>query len=383
MIDGLGIGGAESHLISLLNVFDYTSYRIDLQMYRRNGPLEKFLPQEVKVLPALRFFENPKRLWKQSLRFLYSRFKFGIGRRINKLKTNPWHDSQIFWKYYSRCIDKQPDEYDIAVAFGQGFPCYYVAEKTTAHKKILSINMDIHSAGYDSVFNEFFFSAFDHILPVSVTLKQKLESQYEKFSSRMSVFENTFSLALIERMAGMEKAFTDECNGLRIVSIGRLVPQKGFDLAIKAASILKKNQIEFKWHIVGGGFLYDALQKQIIKSGLENIVILEGYQENPYKYLAHADLYVQTSINEGFCRTIKEAKVFGLAVISTDFPAVHEQIIHEYNGLIVDIDEKNIATGISRLLNDPVLKNRLRNNMLQEKFRSGKEEFAAFEKFLT
>ena len=51
-----------------------------------------------------------------------------------------------------------------------------------------------------------------------------------------------------------------------------------------------------------------------------------GTKTNPYPYLKQADLYVQTSIHEGFCITLGEAKVFGMPIISTEFAGAHEQL---------------------------------------------------------
>ena len=60
--------------------------------------------------------------------------------------------------------------------------------------------------------------------------------------------------------------------------------------------------------------------------GVENEVVLLGTKTNPYPYLKQADLYVQTSIHEGFCITLGEAKSFGIPIISTEFAGAHEQL---------------------------------------------------------
>jgi glycosyltransferase involved in cell wall biosynthesis len=382
MIDGLGIGGAESHLVSLLNVFDYSIYEVNLLMYRRNGALEKFVHRKVNILPIPGFFEKPPKIMGSKLRYIYSRFNFGTCRRFNNIRMKPLHHSQIFWKYYSNCFESLPQKYDFAIAFGQGFPCYYVADKIIASVKLLSINTDLNSEGYRADFDTKYFSKYTYILPVTKTLKNILIKSYESFIDKMEVFENTFDTDLMIRVAQSEKAFSDNFKGLRIVSVGRYVHAKGFDLAIKAAHIIKEHKIEFRWYLVGGGILQLELEELINLLGLKEQVILTGYQLNPYKYLNEADIYVQTSRYEGFCRTLREAKVFLLPIVTTNFSAVHEQIVDGKNGLIVEQDEYSIANGIEKIIENNALHKIFIKNIQQEPWSTNKEEFIKFEKFL-
>jgi glycosyltransferase involved in cell wall biosynthesis len=309
-------------------------------------------------------------------------FKFGVGRRINDLKRRPLHHSQIFWRYFSNCIEASPRKYDIAVAFGQGFPCYYVAEKVLAGVKLLSINTDLHSEGYLADFDTRYFSKYTYILPVTETLKGILIKSYKSFSDKMQVFENTFNVDLMKSMAQSEKAFSDNFKGIRIVTVGRFVPAKGLDLAIKAAYILKEHKIEFKWYLVGGGYLQHELEELINFLGLKEQVVLAGNQLNPFKFLNEADIYVQTSRYEGFCRTLKEAKVFLLPIVTTNFSVVYEQIVNGKNGLIVEIDENAIADGIEKIIGNHALSQVFIENMQQESWGTSMEEFEKFEIFL-
>jgi glycosyltransferase involved in cell wall biosynthesis len=383
MIDGLGIGGAESHLVSLLNVFDYVKYKVDVLRYRKNGVFEQYIPKNVNILSIPGFFENPPRTKGSEIRHLFSRFMFGTGRRINTRKRRPLHDSQIFWKYYSNCIESLPQKYDFAIAFGQGFPCYYVAEKVNADFKLLSINNDLEADGYDADFNSTYFLRYNYILPVTEALKRLLIKSYGHFSDKMFVYENTFNPEFMIRLSENETAFSDNYNGKRIVSVGRYAPQKGWDMAIKAANILRERNVEFKWYIVGYGFFQPELERLIASMNLKEHVILTGMQLNPFKFLNEADIYVQTSRYEGFCRTIKEAKVFRLPIVTTNFSVVYEQITNRMNGLIVDMDENSIAKGIEELLSNPGLQQLFIENILKEPITTSKEEFEKFEKFLT
>lgn len=71
-----------------------------------------------------------------------------------------------------------------------------------------------------------------------------------------------------------------------LVSVGRLIPLKGFDMAIDAAKIMKQDGCQFQWFILGNGELFDKLNAQIEDLELKDWVKLLGPKENPYAYIA-------------------------------------------------------------------------------------------------
>lgn len=81
-------------------------------------------------------------------------------------------------------------------------------------------------------------------------------------------------------------------------------------------------------------------------------MILLGNQRNPYGYLKDCDLYVQTSIYEGYCTTTNEAKVLKKPVITTDVSGAREQFVNNITGWIVDINEEAIYQKIKEVLNN-------------------------------
>lgn len=89
---------------------------------------------------------------------------------------------------------------------------------------------------------------------------------------------------------------------------------------------LKNHGIAFRWYLVGDGKLRPEIERKCAKYGVSDDVVFLGTMPNPYPYLKQADLYVQTSVHEGFCITLAEAKVFGLPIISTDCAGAHEQL---------------------------------------------------------
>src|SRR5699024_4617123 len=100
----------------------------------------------------------------------YKEFFLRLGAIIslrNPLNTNRFHNTQITWKWMSKGLKTLDNVYDVAIAYSQGNPTYFVAEKVHAHKKISWINTDYHLAGYNKSFDEHFYDQFDHIVAVS------------------------------------------------------------------------------------------------------------------------------------------------------------------------------------------------------------------------
>src|SRR5665647_2564899 len=90
---------------------------------------------------------------------------------------------------------------------------------------------------------------------------------------------------------------------------GRLHYVKGFEMAIEACEMLVRNGYDIKWYIVGEGEERKALEQKIMDKNLKEVFILAGVKANPYPYIRQCDIYVQTSLFEGRCLTITEAKI--------------------------------------------------------------------------
>lgn len=143
-----------------------------------------------------------------------------------------------------------------------------------------------------------------------------------------------------------------------LLSIGRLVPWKGFRMLIKIMpELLKTNQF-FRLIIIGEGPDKKVLQKMIQNLHLEHKVFLIGKSDKQIlaKYFAAADLFILNSGYEGFSHQILEAMAAGLAVITTDAGGNPEIVQQGVNGLMVGFnDELALLEAIKILHNDAAL----------------------------
>ena len=122
---------------------------------------------------------------------------------------------------------------------------------------------------------------------------------------------------------------------LKIISVGRLEPQKGYDVLLKSLKVLKENNYEFLCNIFGAGSERKKIYKSITKLGLKNYVFLKGVNNKILNYYKNYNLYILSSKFEGYPNSLLEALASGLTSISSDCDYGPSEIItNNVNGLL-------------------------------------------------
>ncbi|OGQ98646.1 MAG: hypothetical protein A2284_16250 [Deltaproteobacteria bacterium RIFOXYA12_FULL_61_11] len=145
-----------------------------------------------------------------------------------------------------------------------------------------------------------------------------------------------------------------------VVAMGRLTPQKGFDLLLEAFAEVRAEPRPHLY-LLGSGPLREALEHQAERLGLVGRVHFLGTVRNPGAILRKADLFVLSSRYEGFPNALCEAMACGLPVVSADCPCGPAELIEpEKNGLLVPPGSSAaLCLAMERLLGDPGLARRL------------------------
>jgi GalNAc-alpha-(1->4)-GalNAc-alpha-(1->3)-diNAcBac-PP-undecaprenol alpha-1,4-N-acetyl-D-galactosaminyltransferase len=161
-----------------------------------------------------------------------------------------------------------------------------------------------------------------------------------------------------------------------LVAMGRLHPQKGFDLLLKAFARLQHKHPDWQLTILGEGALRSELEALRAELKLTECVHFPGSVKNVPDYLRQADLFVMSSRFEGFPMALCEAMACGLPVLSTNCLSGPSDIISDgVNGsLVATEDVEALATGLDALMSDPDRRRQLAANAPQILDRFGLEQ---------
>jgi len=141
----------------------------------------------------------------------------------------------------------------------------------------------------------------------------------------------------------------------KIVTIARLNWIKGLDVAITAMKELKDRGVSFQYYIIGDGTTkeMERYQFQVVELGLSDTIHFCGKltHHDTLEHVRQADLYIQPSLNEGFCNAVLEAQAMGKLVIASDVGGLQENIISESTGWLVPVGEPiSLADKIGEVL---------------------------------
>ncbi len=140
------------------------------------------------------------------------------------------------------------------------------------------------------------------------------------------------------------------------VSLGRLVPSKGYEYLVETLSLVN-NVTPLRLLIIGDGRLREKIDSKAREIGVADRIDFMGFISNPHKYAVKCDIFICSSLFEGFSNSLLEALALGLPIVSTDHNFGASEIIENgRSGILVPIeDPEKMAEAVSRLLQDKTL----------------------------
>lgn len=141
----------------------------------------------------------------------------------------------------------------------------------------------------------------------------------------------------------------------QLLAMGRLAPEKGFDLLLQAFALAAPARPDWSLVIVGEGAERSSLEALVARLRLQGRVKLPGRTSDPASYLAASHLFALPSRYEGFPNALLEAMASGLPVVAFDCDSGPAEIVaHDQNGLLVSAaDVAGLATALGRLMDSP------------------------------
>lgn len=358
----MDMGGTEIAQIAFMKKLLSEGHKVTLLLSQKRGPLMDRVPDGVRILTI----PMKKSIFLDRM----------MGRVID---GRPFaFPVKCICKIIKICIGKKrftpflisktralPGNYDLAVEFhGYGkFPTAYTAVRVKAAKKALLFHdASIHWLEYVVSYLDY----YDRFYCVSDAVYDRLASMFPEKRDRMEILHNFIDADEIRRKSEEIADISDFTGEFRILTIARLEYQKGIDIAIKAAELLKKRGIPFKWYVIGDGRERKKLSAMIRAKGLGDSFILLGIRQNPYPYLKACDLFALTSRFEGYPVTLIEARALCVPILAPDMPCIREQITDNLNGMLTEADPMKIADRINEFRKDPSMGSKMRERMAGE-----------------
>ncbi len=304
-VDSLIMGGIAKSLAAFLSYCKETC-DIDVLVWRSSLPEEVKLPDGVNriCLPGT-----------ESVRTVYK----SRGVLSRDFPISLWG---VLRKKRWLSVPRIRREYDIAIAYSHvsGLK-YYVIDRVQAKRKYAFY----HHGAYafpESVkrLDAEYYPRYDRVFAVSEAAQTVLRAAFPALEN-ISVLPNLIDVEGIRQSAKAPcPEYSDDC-GIRLLTVGRLSPEKDPLRIIETAKLLDARGMRYRWIVVGDGVLAGTMKEEIRQNGLEEKVIPVGNQENPYRFMGKCDCYVQFSRFEADSLTVREAAALGKPMVLNDIPS--------------------------------------------------------------
>jgi len=347
VVDERIMGGVSILLEDILNSIDLNNKEIDVLVLHDRGERLADLDKRINVFYGSKFFSAIDYTIKDALKTKNLATIFNKIRTVFYLKTGLIKNKI---KKERRKILKK--DYDMEIAFKDAFPTLFTAMGDSP-VKIAWLHSDYKIAPPTAKYHNLFVKCYekiDKIIAVSNGVRADFNNVF-KVDEKVSVISNMINAQKIEDMKNLGTAVKKH-EGLRMVTVGRLHSQKGYDNLLKALNMLNENkELEsVSVEIYGDGPEKEKLQNLSKQYNLENIVSFEEHTSNPFSAINGADLFLLSSIYEPFGLVIVEAMLLGIPVLATENSATGELIDNEINGKIVENSVEGLYLGLKDLI---------------------------------
>jgi len=326
MIPNLAGGGAERVLINIANNLDKNKYDVTICTLFRENTNAQYLLNDVRLIRG----------------------------KLKQFRGNTYLFKLFRPRLLYKCFVKE--KYDIAVSFLEGATARIVAGCPDEHTRLVSwTHVEQHSLQVaTSCFRSFneavrLYNRYNQHVFVSNNVQEDFCSIFSLSTNKMVLY-NPVEDAIIRERSQERVTDVHFSKYINVVTVGRLMEQKGYDRLIRVHKRLRDKGIIHHIYLLGTGDVC-AYQKLIDENHVNDTFHLLGYKENPYKYVASADLFICSSRREGFSTAVTESLIVGTPVVSTLCSGAIE-LLGEDNqyGIVVENSEDGIFDGMQQML---------------------------------
>ena len=314
VLPSLAGGGAERVAVQVLSALDERRWDRSMYLFKREGPFLADLPATVRLSSST------------------SESRIGRMLDLRRYVRDTRPDLVVsFLSYFTVLAAVKTAAVGARVMFVLGTPMSaFLSDadyhwKTPSHRTLFTM---VTRAGYNLA---------DAIATTSQGVSDDLMQHFGVRRSAIKVVHNPIDFAAMTDAVAEPLDAADEhaWRHPSIVSAGRLAEAKNFPLLIDAMALVRRRLPAARLFILGQGDQEPQLRQQIASLGLSDAVRLCGFQRNPWKYIARADVFALTSRYEGFGNVLIEAMACGVPVVVTSSPGPLEIVRDDVDGVIV------------------------------------------------
>ena len=335
--DEMTMGGVARILNTFLKMIDRDKYEVDLLVLHKRGELLSEIPSDINVISGSDFFsviDRPLKECKGKELFYKLRLLFYMKSGLIKNKIV---------KERKKILNKH---YDIEFSAKEGF-CTIFTGYGDSDKKINWVQVDYKESNYSSHHMELVKDALKHIDMNIACSNQVMESYKELFDvSKICVIHNLVDENRIRNMSLEPCDLKLEDNGkINLITVARFHKQKAVDRLIRIQAKLKDY---YNLIIIGDGGLKEELYSLASELDCFDDIKWLGLKSNPYTYVRECDLFVMSSLYEGYPTMTVESLLSDTPVLTTLVAGVSEQI-DDSNGWIVENSEDGLYKKLDEL----------------------------------
>lgn len=342
LIESLSGGGAEKVLSVLLKYLNQDKFEVTLCTVVDTGVYVEEVKPYVHYTSIL---GNPNR--KSILGKFWYHLRYKLVYQILPLK----------WVYQLLV----PKNHDVEVAFVEGFATKLLSFSTnTKARKIAWVHMDLINNPWISVLyknikeEQKSYQRYNLVVGVSQTASDAIQKKYQ-LENVITLYNPIESDVIIKKSQEQISFPLKKDNVIRLISVGRFVPQKAYDRLLRIVHRLVSEGYLLELWLLGDGEQRLMLENYIREYSLEKEVTLWGFCENPYPYISQSDVFVCSSVCEGYSTAVTEALILGKPVITTLCSGMNELLNYGECGLITENSEEALYLGLKRCLDKPDL----------------------------
>lgn len=323
-------GGAERVMVNIINQLDNKYFDITLLLINRRGALNTSIVNKVNIID-LNISRTRYSLFLiiKTIRKINPCIIFSTTHRMNILILL----ASFFIKRKIKIFIREPNMPSLLIK----------------NSKLTKVQLSMI---------KFLYKFSYKIVAQTDEMKEDIINSYSMSKSKVITFYNPIDCNFIKESIKNSKNPFDRTK-INIVSSGRIIDQKAYDILIRSFEIVVKNDPNYRLYILGEDVvgLKKELLKLVKKSKLENFVLFKGFIDNPYIYYNYSDLFVLSSRWEGLPNVIIENLYLEKPIIATNCIKYLSRLINNgKNGFIVPVDDyKKLA---DKILNYKIIKPR-------------------------